>query len=142
MFDGIILRWRSRLDAVVKGGVWASVAGLALGIALVFFSVAVFVRAQEDFGTIATSLGFAIFFLAVAAIAAVGLMMVRRTARRREAVAAQMAAQSVPPWWTDPRLISTGLSLGRALGGRRALSLGLVGAFVVGMMLSRGVDRR
>jgi hypothetical protein len=42
----------------------------------------------------------------------------------------------------DPRLISTGLSLGRTLGGRRALSLGLVGAFVVGMMLSRGVDRR
>lgn len=142
VFDGIIHRWQLRLDALVKGGVWASIAGLALGVALVFFGVAVFIRAQEDFGTIATSLGFAIFFLAIAAIAAVGLMTVRRTARRREALVAQSAAQSVPPWWTDPRLISTGLSLGRTLGGRRALSLGLVGAFVVGMMLSRGVDRR
>ncbi|NVO14125.1 MAG: hypothetical protein HXX10_08820 [Rhodoplanes sp.] len=142
MLDGIVRRWQSRLDALVRSSVWASIVGLALGGALVFSGVAVFIRAQEDFGTIGTSLGFAMFFLVVAAIAAVGLFVVRRTARRREAIVARSAAQAVPPWWMDPRLISTGLSLGRTLGGRRALSLGLVGAFVIGMMLSRGVDRR
>jgi hypothetical protein len=142
VLDGIALRWRTRLDALVKSSVWASIAGLALGVALVFLGVAVFVRAQEEFGTIATSLGFAVFFLAVAAVAAIGLMTVRRAARRRAAAVARSATQAGPPWWMDPRLISTGLSLGRTLGGRRALSLGLVGAFVVGMMLSRGVDRR
>lgn len=142
MFDSIILRWQSRADALVRSGVWAVIAGLALGGALAFLGVAVFIRAQEDFGPIRTSLGFAGFFLVIAAIATIGLISVRRAARRREALVAQSVAQSVPPWWMDPRLITTGLSLSRTLGGRRALSLGLVGAFVVGMMLSRGVDRR
>jgi hypothetical protein len=142
VFDGILLRWQSRLDAFVKSSVWASIASMALGVALVFFGIAVFLRAQEDFGTIRTSLGFAGFFLVVAAIAATGLMAVRRTARRRETIVAQSAAQAVSPWWMDPRLLTTGLSLGRTLGGRRALSLGLVGAFVVGVLLSRGVERR
>ncbi|WP_210208682.1 hypothetical protein, partial [Rhodoplanes roseus] len=65
-----------------------------------------------------------------------------RRAARREAIVAQSVAASVPPWWMDPRLLTTGLTLSRSLGGRRMLSLGLVGAFVVGLLLSRGVDRR
>ncbi|RAI37039.1 hypothetical protein CH340_01335 [Rhodoplanes serenus] len=142
VFDSIVLRWQSRLDTLVKSGAWAAVAVLAGGAALLFVGAAVFLRAEEEFGPIRTSLGFAGFFLIVAMIAAIGLSVVRRRARLREARIAAAVAQAVPPWWLDPRLLTTGLSLGRTLGGRRALSVGLVGAFVVGMLLSRGIDRR
>lgn len=142
MFEGIALRWQARLDTLVKSGVWAAIAAAASFGALVFLGAAVFIRAQEEFGAMATSLGFAGFFLLVALIGAVGLAVVRRRAARREAIVAQSVAAAVPPWWMDPRLVTTGLALGRSLGGRRMLSLGLVGAFVIGLVLSRGVDRR
>ncbi|MDC7785661.1 hypothetical protein PQJ75_06120 [Rhodoplanes sp. TEM] len=142
MFEALALRWQARFDTLVKSGVWAALAAVGLAGALVFVGAAVFLRAEQEFGAIATSLGFAGFFFVIAAIAAIGLAVVRRRAARREAIVAQSVAASVPPWWMDPRLLTTGLALSRSLGGRRVLSLGLVGAFVVGLLLSRGVDRR
>ncbi|MFD2181768.1 hypothetical protein [Rhodoplanes azumiensis] len=141
MFEGITLRWQARLDTLVKSGVWGAITALASFGTLVFLGAAVFVLAREEFGTVATSLGFAGFFLLVALIGATGLAVIRRRAARREAIVARSVAAAAPPWWMDPRLVTTGLALGRSLGGRRMLSLGLVGAFVVGLVLSRGVDR-
>ena len=46
------------------------------------------------------------------------------------------------PAWLDPQLLSTVLSLGKTLGPRRTAWIGLVGAFAVGLLLSRGADKR
>ena len=80
MFEGIILRWRARVDALVKCGVWGAIAIVALFAALSFFGGAVFVVAQAEFGTIRTLLGFAGFFLAVVLLAVIGLTVARRAA--------------------------------------------------------------
>jgi hypothetical protein len=142
VFEGIILRWRTRVDAVVKCGVWGAIAIVALFAALLFFGAAVFVVAQAEFGTIRTLLGFAGCFLAVALLAAIGLTVARRTAERRQSRIAQTAASAAAPWWLDPRLLAAGLDFGKTLGGRRAIAIGLVGAFLVGLWLSRSVDRK
>jgi TM2 domain-containing membrane protein YozV len=136
-----MLRWRSGVDALVQRSMWAALLGLALLGALTFFGAAVFLLAQAEFGTVRTLLGFGFFFVALALMAAIGLSLARRKARRRQAVAAQ-AASAAAPWWLDSRLLATGLDLSRTLGGRRAISVGLAGAFLVGLWLSRSVDRK
>jgi hypothetical protein len=79
--------------------------------------------------------GFGVVFLALALLAVIGLLVFRRSARRREARSAQLAApaQAAPPAWLDPQLLSTVLSLGKTLGPRRTAWIGLVGAFAVGV---------
>ena len=142
MFEGIILRWRRRVDALVKCGVWGAIAIIAMLAALVFFGAAIFMVAQAEFGTLRTLLGFAGFFLLVALLVAIGLSLARRTADRPPARIAQSAASAAAPWWLDPRLLAAGLDLGKTLGGRRTIAIGLAGAFLVGLLLSRNVDRK
>jgi hypothetical protein len=138
----MVLRWQAKVDAVVKGGAWIAVAAFALLVSLAFLGVAVFVWAQEAYGTILTCLGFAAIFLGFALVATIGLLVFRRNLRQREARIAQLAAQAPPPAWLDPRLLSTVLSLGKTLGPRRTAWIGLVGAFALGLLLSRGADKR
>ena len=82
MFEGIVLRWRTRIDALVRCGVWG-IAIVALFTALSFFGAAVFVFGQAEFGTIRTLLGFAGFFLVVALLAAIGLIVARTAVQSR-----------------------------------------------------------
>jgi TM2 domain-containing membrane protein YozV len=136
-----MLRWRSRVDAIVQRSVWAAIAAIALFAALMFFGAALFVLAQAEFGTLRALLGFGAFFAVLALIAAIGLGLVQRRAARRRAIAIQTASAATP-WWLDPRLLATGLDLSRTLRGRRAISIGLAGAFLVGLWLSRSMDRK
>lgn len=142
MFEGLILRWRMRVDALLRCGAWGAIAVVALLAALLFAGAAVFVLAQAEFGTIRTLLGFAGAFLAVALIAAIGLAVTRANAQRRDARLAATSAPVVPSWLLDPRLLGVGLDLGKKLGGRRTVAIGLVGAFLVGLWLSRNVDKK
>ncbi len=141
MFEGIILRWRIRLEALVKSGVWGAIAIVGLIVALLFAGAAVFVLAQAEYGTVRTLLGFAGLFLAIALFAAIGLAVTRWSAERKER-AALANAPAVPSWLLDPRLLSAGLDLGKTLGGRRTVALGLAGAFLVGLWLSRNLDQK
>ncbi|NVO16937.1 MAG: hypothetical protein HXX10_23165 [Rhodoplanes sp.] len=142
MLEGLVLRWQAKVDAVVKSGLWVAVATFALLVSFAFLGAALFIWAQEIYGAIRTCLGFAAFFLALALIAVIGLLVFRRSVWRREARIAQQAAHAAPPAWLDPQVLSTVLSLGKTLGPRRAAWIGLVGAFAVGLLLSRGADKR
>lgn len=140
MFEALTMRMRMRIESVVQRGVWAAVALVALLAALIFFGAAVFHLARAEFGTLPALLGFGGFFLAVALLAAIAISVARRNDRRRQAMFAQSGPAAAP--WLDPRLLATGLTLTRTLGGRRALAIGLAGAFLVGLWLSRSVDRK
>lgn len=140
MFESVIARWKIRLDAALKSAICAIVAGIALVLALVFFAAAIFVLAQASYGTLKTCLGFAVFFLLVAALAGIVLLIQRRSAARM--LAAARASAKPGSWWLDPRVVAAGLDLGKTLGGRRAMSLGLVGAFLIGLLMSRGPDKK
>ena len=141
MFEGIILRWRIRLEALIKSGVWGAIAIIGLIVALLFGGAAVFVLAQAEYGTIKTLLGFAGAFLAIALFAAIGLAVTQRNAER-EARAALAKSPTVPSWLLDPRLLAAGLNLGKTLGGRRTIAIGLASAFLFGMWLSRNLDQK
>jgi len=141
VFERIILRWRIRLEALVKSGVWGAIAIIGLIVALLFAGAAVFVLAQAEYGTIRTLLGFAGAFLAIALFAAIGLAVTRWSAERKTR-AALASAPALPSWLLDPRLLAAGLDFGKTLGGRRTIAIGLVGAFLVGLWLSRNLDQK
>lgn len=140
MFESIILRWRMRVEALVKCGIWGAIAIVALFGALLFFGAAVFVFVQAEYGTLPTLLGFGGLFLAVALIAVIALIIVRAAAARRQARIAATASPAAA--LLDPSLLAAGLSFGKTLGGRRTIAIGLVGAFIVGLWLSRNIDKK
>lgn len=141
VFEGLLLRWRIRLDAFIKSGVWGAIAIVGLLVALLFGGAAVFVLAQAEFGTLKALLIFAGAFLAIALVAAMGLAITRWSAARKERAALANAAP-LPSLLLDPRLLAAGFDVGKALGGRRTIALGLVGAFVFGVWLSRNLDQK
>ncbi|EJW10065.1 hypothetical protein A33M_0523 [Rhodovulum sp. PH10] len=139
MFESLFHRWQTRLDAIVNNAIWSTVAGIAVLIAIVFGGAALFVWLEGRYGPIVTCLGFGGFFLLVAVIAVIVRAVLARRAERREVEIAHAAAQKTPPFGLDPRLLSSGIAIGRTIGGRRGLAIGLAGAFLVGMVLSRTV---
>jgi hypothetical protein len=139
VFEALIAPWKIRLAAALKSAVCVLVALFALSWAIVFAAAAVFVSAQARYGTINACLGFAAFFVLLTVIALV-VMAILRGSAERQAAATRASAAAAP--WLDPRVIAAGLSFGKTLGGRRALSLGLAGAFLVGLLMSRGTDRK
>lgn len=135
-----MFRWRMRVEALVKCGIWGVIALVALLAAMLFFGAAVFVYAQAEYGTLPTLLGFGGIFLAVAIIAVIALSIVRAMAARRQAQIAQTTSPVAA--LLDPQLLMAGLDFGKTLGGRRAIAVGLVGAFFVGLLLSRSIDKK
>lgn len=122
---------------MVKSALCAAIAAAALMLCLFFFGTAIFVWASGVYGTLITCIAFGVFFLVVAAIASATLLILRHKAAER-----QRATAKAHPWWLDPRVVSAGLELSKTVGGRRALSLGVVGAFIVGLLLSRAADKK
>jgi hypothetical protein len=139
VFHGIIMRWRLRVEALVKCGIWGIIALVALFAAMLFFGAAVFVYAQAEYGTLPTLLGFGGAFFVVALIAVIAIIIVRAIAARRQA---RIPSVSPAAALLDPQLLAVGLDLSKTLGGRRTLAIGLVGAFVVGLLLSRQIDKK
>jgi hypothetical protein len=139
VFESLLAPWKIKLGAALKSAACALVAAVALVLALAFGAAALFVWVQMRHGTINACLAFAGAFLLLAVIAVVVMLVLRRAAAR-EAAAAAARAKVAP--FLDPRVIAAGLSLGKSLGGRRALSLGLIGAFLVGFLMSRGADKK
>jgi hypothetical protein len=107
------------------------IAGLG---AVAFFVAALFVWVEARFGTLASRLMFGGGFALLAVMAAIGLMVLRRRRLAPLNVAAAMP-------WNDPTM-QMGLHAAKILGGRRAGAVGLIGAFLVGLILSRTVGTK
>src|SRR6266487_3128333 len=125
---------KERLDAAMKTGAWSTVAGVAALVMLGFLCAALFLYLQNWRGSIVACLILAGAFLLVVPIAAIALV------RRRQAQLARARAQAnqaAGQWLRDPVVVTTALQVARALGLRRAAPVLLLGAFVVGLVLSR-----
>ena len=128
---------KERLDAAVKTSAWSAVAAAAGLVMLGFLCAALFLYLQDWRGPIVACLLLAGAFLLVVLIAISAIAIVRqRQARlaRARAIANQAAASQ---WLRDPMVVTTALQVARTLGLRRAAPVLLLGAFVVGLVLSR-----
>jgi len=126
-----------RLDAGRKTLIWVVVAVGAAAVAVGLLCAALFIWIDERFGPIWACLTLAAAFLLVVCIAAAAIVSIRRRQARILAVRKQSAATLL----RDPTVLSIALQVGRTLGFKRAIPLALVGAFLVGMVLSRSAPR-
>jgi len=127
---------KERLDAAMKTGAWSTVAGVAALVMLGFLCAALFLYLQNWRGSIVACLILAGAFLLVVLIAIAAIALVRRRQAQLARARAQ-ANQAAGQWLRDPVVVTTALQVARALGLRRAAPVLLLGAFVVGLVLSR-----
>jgi hypothetical protein len=124
---------KERLDAAVKTSAWSVVAAAAALTMLGFLCAALFLYLQDSHGPIVACLILAGVFLLVVLIAIAVIVLLRQRQARARAQANQAAAH----WLRDPVVITTALQVARTLGFRRAAPVLLLGAFMMGLMLSR-----
>jgi hypothetical protein len=101
-----------------------------------FLCAALFLYLQNWRGPIVACLILAGAFLLVVLIAIVAIALLRQRHARLARARAQ-ANQAAGQWLRDPVVVTTALQLARTLGLRRAAPLLLLGAFMVGLVLSR-----
>ena len=82
------------------------------------------------FGAEVASFILAGVFLLVAIMAVLAAVMTRR---HNVAIARRELAARSPAHWLDPRLMSVGIQVGRAVGWRRIVSLVALGVFAAGL---------
>jgi heme/copper-type cytochrome/quinol oxidase subunit 2 len=127
---------RERLDAAVKTSAWSVVAAAAALTMLGFLCAALFLYLQDSRGPIIACLILAGVFLLVVLIA-IAVIVLLRQRQARQARARAQANQAAAHWLRDPVVITTALQVARTLGFRRAAPVLLLGAFMMGLMLSR-----
>jgi hypothetical protein len=127
---------KERLDAAVKTSAWSAVAVAAALTMLGFLCAALFLYLQSSRGPIVACLVLAGAFLLVVLIAIAAIALVRQRQARLARARAQ-ANQAAAHWLRDPVVVTTALQVARTLGFRRAAPVLLLGAFMMGLVLSR-----
>jgi hypothetical protein len=128
---------KGRLDAGVKALIWGVIAASAAAAAVGLLCAALFIWIDGRFGPIWACVALAGVFLLVVCIAIAVIVSIRRRQARMLAVRRQSAATLL----RDPEVLTLALQVGRTLGFKRALPLALLGAFLVGVVLSRSASR-
>ena len=132
--------FKERLDAAVKTSIWTLVAAAAGVVVLGFLCAALFLYLQDWRGSIIACLILAGAFFLIVVIAVIAITAVRQRQERLARARAQ-ASQGAGQLLRDPVVMTTALQVARTLGLRRAAPILLLGAFVVGLVLSRSTTR-
>jgi hypothetical protein len=129
--------FKGRLDAGMKALIWVAIATSAAAAAVGLLCAALFIWIDGRFGPIWACVALAGGFLLVVCIAIAVIVSIRRRQARMLAIRKQSAATLL----RDPEILTLALQVSRTLGLKRALPLVLVGAFLVGVVLSRSAAR-
>jgi hypothetical protein len=112
-----------------SGLICAAVAALSVAIAGGFGLLVAFILLAQRFDPLTAGLAMAGLFLAIAVIAGLIALLIRRRtiARAQRELAARRSVH-----WPDPRLVAVGLQVGQALGWRRLMTVAAVGVLAAG----------
>lgn len=118
MFEGATAAARVEFQSLARTVVWAAVGASTAFVGIAFVAVAIFIATIEAYGSLWAALAMIAYSIAVAG-AAVGLLVLvqsggrKSAAKRAEAdtITEQERAQSAPPLWKDPGVMSTALPI-------------------------------
>jgi ethanolamine transporter EutH len=130
VFDGQIAHIKYKIDLALKTTACGVVALAALLVAAGFFCAATFAWIQQGYGTVTACLALGGIFVLLGLVALIVALLLRRGKEPPPPV-------SKKAWWNDPVMLAAALDVSRTLGVRKTASIALVGAFVVGLLLSR-----
>jgi hypothetical protein len=106
--------------------VWLAIMALALIAALVFLCIAGYDWLALLYGDVNAGLIMAGIFAALAVIAAIITVIIRRRVRER-AILARAARAQTPSWLLDPKFLGVVVETGRTLGWQRIVPLAVLG---------------
>jgi hypothetical protein len=106
--------------------VWLAIGAVAGVTAFIFLCVAAYDWLSVLFGSAVAGLIVAGVFIVIALFAVLLSALARRRARER-AILARAARAHAPSWLLDPKILATGLQMGRSLGWQRIVPLALLG---------------
>jgi hypothetical protein len=135
MIDGLLnyieLRAKAKTGLNSAVIIWYVVAAIGAAWTLIFIIFSAFIWLANRYDPLTAALLLTVFFLVVAAIAAVCSIV----AHRRVISEAQLALQSRDnvAAWLDPKYLAAGLQIGRAIGWRRIVPLVAVGVLSAGL---------
>jgi hypothetical protein len=136
----LVLKAQVRAGVSADIAVWAAVAALAAVAGVVFLLTAAFIWLAERYGGVTAALVLGGFFILVALAAAIACVLIRRSNMERARL--ELAARnSGAAGWMDPKLLTMGLQVGKAIGWRKLASLGavaLLAAILAREWLGRG----
>ena len=112
MFESIAKPLKIEIENVIRTVAWAVVSASMTFAAVIFLSITVYLSVSTNYGRLAASLGLAGFFVAVAAIAVLVLVVPRgrrRAAQRteREDIEHEQKEERTTPPWTDMGVVAT-----------------------------------
>jgi hypothetical protein len=114
---------------------WGLLAAVAVGIAVLWFAVALFVYLTDRYDAVTASLSVGGCFLVLAGISVLAILYIRRQRELKQRAAARAAARTANSTaWLEPAIIAAGLDVARLIGGRRAVSLAAGAAAVVWLL--------
>lgn len=137
MFQALIAQVKAKAAFAAKSAACGAVALLTALIAICFFAAAGFVWLADRYGAIDACLIVGGVFVLIALAAVIVLLVIRRRPPPQQAAKAAFAHA-----FANPQALAVGVEIMRMLGGRRAASIGLIGAFVVGLLLSRTMPKK
>jgi hypothetical protein len=109
---------------------WSVVSIVAAGLALLFLSLAGYAWLAERYGPVTAGLTLGGAFFGLAILASLICMAVRR---RTAAQARAEMAQEISFRLLDPRLLSVGIQMGRAIGWKKIVPLAVIGLLAAGI---------
>lgn len=130
LIQHLMLTTQVRTGFSPQGLICAAVAALSAAIAVGFGLLAAFILLAQRFESLTAGLALASLFLAIAMIAGLATILIRRRtiARAQRELAARRSAH-----WLDPRLLAIGLQVGQVAGWRRLMTVAAVGVLAVGL---------
>src|SRR5690606_20810138 len=115
------------------------VVAAAATVAFFCFSIALFLWTQHAYGTLEAWLALGVLFAAVAAVAGIAALIVRRRPAMRPPQHPRPGAAA--RLMQDPAGLLTGLQIVRVLGARNVLPVVLLGALAGGLLMGRNGHR-
>jgi len=109
---------------------WTLIALLCAVMTLCFIIFAAFIWLAERYGDLNAALALAVCFFLITVIAVISCALSHRRAVRRAKLA--LASRSNIAW-VDPKLLSAGIRMSRAIGWRKLAPLVAVGVLVAGL---------
>ncbi len=134
MFQRIVDDIKDSVSDRLQQASLATVAAVAVLIAIGFLCAAGFVLVLEHYGPIIACLAGAGLFLIVAIVAGIWYAARKQQSEARARQRAKAAARNV---LTDPAVVATGLQLVRSIGLKRLVPLLAVGGLALGFLASR-----
>src|SRR2546421_7555140 len=111
--------------------IWALLAVVAAGVAIIFCLVAAFVWIADHSDSLTAALLLTGLFVLIAIISISAAAIMRR--RNMERARLELAARNSQAAWLDPRLLGAALQIGQTIGWRRIASLAAV-AVLAGLL--------